>query len=250
MKIYTSVASGKRLKDVDKYGLGFMIPSTPDRMPGEECKERVCALDNGAYISWRRGYPFMESIFMKTMEKCYKLGVNLEFMVIPDIVGGGMKSLDFSCSWLDRLSGAKLALAVQDGMTDRFLDLYFEISRVTTIFVGGTNDWKWETLPMWKKYADKHGKNLHVGRCGTLDNLTRARELGVDSVDSSSFIRNESWHIIDDYYNKTISRCPSCGVDPIVNKNGMFYCETKDCMMMGSFTRSAWEGHCKTGDML
>jgi len=250
MQIYTSVVSGIRLKEVKKRNLGFMISSTPDRMPGEECKGMKCALDNGAYISWRRGYPFFESIFMKTLEKCYKMSLDLDFIVVPDIVAGGMKSLDFSCSWLDRLKGSKLALAVQDGICQRAVELYFELSAIETIFVGGTAEWKWRTLGQWKEFAEKHDKNLHVGRCGTLDNLMKANAVGVNSVDSSSFVRNESWHIIDSFRNGTISRCPSCMDEPIVDDHGMISCSNKNCMMIGIFCRTSWEKHAAKGQML
>jgi len=41
-----------------------------------------------------------------------------------------------------------------------------------------------------------------VGQVGTADRLKIAYDLGVDSVDSTSFQRNKSWHHIENFYRK------------------------------------------------
>ena len=60
-------------------------------------------------------------------------------------------------------------------------------------------EWKWKTAAQWVKLAHEKGMKCHIGRCGTLDKLIYADEIGADSVDSTSFVRNESWVIIDEY---------------------------------------------------
>jgi len=198
LKIYTSVPGGEKTEKVREYKLGIMIPTSPNWLPSRSLGEFDCALDNGAFRCFERGFPFMERRFLDTLDACYTSGISLDFIVAPDIVGGGVESLDFSMEWANgRLRGCKsLALAVQDGMmqsdisTD-VLDLF------SHIFIGGTPGWKWRTAGGWCKFAHDNHKLCHIGQCGTLPNLTLAREHGVDSVDSSSFVRNDSWHILD-----------------------------------------------------
>jgi hypothetical protein len=156
-----------------------------------------CALDNGAFESWRRGFPWSEQRFMAMLEKAWSAGLSLDFVVCPDIVAGGKESLEFSLEWRKRLRPARLALAVQDGMP--FSVVNHLIARwFTHIFVGGSTEWKWDTAAEWVRIAHERDMKCHIGRCGTLDRLRYAKQIGADSVDSTSFVRNESWHIIDE----------------------------------------------------
>jgi hypothetical protein len=198
MKIYTGSCFGTESKilKIKEYGLGIMISSESNK----KYSEIDCALDNGAFECWRRGIPWTESRFFETIEKCYKTGVKLDFVVLPDIVCGGKKSLNYSMTWLDRLQPAKLALAVQDGMTSSDVQDY-DISGLTYIFIGGSVDWKWKTANEWVEFAHYNKLKCHIGRCGTIERLRYAESLGVDSVDSTSFVRNDSWHIIEQFYN-------------------------------------------------
>lgn len=59
-------------------------------------------LDNGAWSAFTQGQPFDELAFCKAFDL---LGESARMVVVPDIVAGGLKSLDFSLKWLDRLSG-------------------------------------------------------------------------------------------------------------------------------------------------
>lgn len=70
-------------------------------------------------------------------DKAYSLlGENAEWVVLPDIVAGGLRSLEFSLLWLERLrsSPAPLLIAVQDGMTPDDVREY--LSPAVGIFVG------------------------------------------------------------------------------------------------------------------
>ena len=114
MQIYTGTCGGneKDLIEIKKLKLGFMISAEPDK----KYKNYMCAIDNGAYMAWERGFPWSEKRFMELLEKCWTTGINAEFIVCPDIVQGGMDSYNFSISWAKKLRPARLALAVQDGM--------------------------------------------------------------------------------------------------------------------------------------
>lgn len=200
MQIYTSNCYGEDLERVRQLGMGIMIASSGSGfMPTKEYKDLPCALDNGAFQCWTRGYPFMDRFFWHTLEKCYSLGLELNFVVCPDLVACGQESLLFSMRYAtDRLRGcARLALAVQDGMTPEMVQNHTENGQFSCIFVGGTLDWKWQTAAEWVRFAHDSGSKCHIGRCGTIEALERAASIGADSVDSASFVRNDAWEIIE-----------------------------------------------------
>ena len=201
MKIYTGQGAGKKFEEILKRDLGVCISSTPNVAPHKELKEVDCFIDNGAFTCYYKGYPFQEDIFLNTIKKSYKLGIKLDFIVCPDLLMQGKRSLEYSMEWaLGRLKTAhNLALVVQDGITPNVIDTWNVWRRFTRLFIGGSVDWKWETAAMWVEYAKSRGVRVHLGQCGKLEDLKKAYNLGIDSVDSTSFCRNERWDIIDDY---------------------------------------------------
>ena len=88
----------------------------------------------------------------------------------------------------------------KDDMDDTLVK--FETYFASWYFVGGTPEWKWANLERYVEMAKEMGKKIHVGQVGTLERLRYCAELGVDSVDSASFVRNKSWHIIEEFYGK------------------------------------------------
>jgi hypothetical protein len=205
MKIYTGYPGGEgKKKEVRRLGLGVMISSCPSKWPGADIREFNCALDNGAFTCYNKGYPFMEKVFLEAIDRAYKHGLILDFIVTPDIICGGKKSLEFSLKWADgRLSTCpSLALVVQDGMEVKDLD-HTVMHRFSHIFVGGSVAWKWETAHEWKLHAASYGMKCHIGQCGPLKYLNKAKNLQVDSVDSTSWAVNESWHILDEFMGNT-----------------------------------------------
>jgi hypothetical protein len=203
MKIYSGIAFGKKLEMVKNLNMGIMISSVYDTgFIKPSLKETFCALDNGAFSDYMKGlqYPFDEYRFLQTLSNCMQYEIPLDFIATPDMVAGGLKSLEFSLKWAERLKGGKLAIVVQNGMKPE--DLTNDIlDKFTTIFVGGTLSWKWATAKEWAEFAHSNGKNLHIGRAGTVTALQAASEYS-DSVDSTSIVRNESWHIIEEFNNQ------------------------------------------------
>lgn len=183
------------------YGLGCMVSPSPTRNPCKDARKTFCALDNGAFRCHQRGYPFMEEQFLKTLTTCWKVGIDLDFIVVPDIMLAGKESLKFSMEYATtKLNTAKnLALVVQDGVWPEDIDEYQLNPLFSHIFVGGSVEWKWKYAKMWVDDAHSRGLLCHIGRCGTLKRLLEAHRLNADSVDSTSFVRNESWHIIEAY---------------------------------------------------
>ena len=193
MQIYTGTCAGKKFEKLKGFGLGVMISPSPSFEVRKHFKDVPCVLDNGAYRCFEQGYPFRESAFLGILDECYEMGIKLDFIVCPDIIAGGRASLDFSLEWAGRLKTApRLALVVQDGMVADMVDSHVR-SLFTHLFVGGTPDWKWQTLPGWASFCASFGLKCHVGKCGTLSRLDLCKSLGVSSVDSTNFARNDNW---------------------------------------------------------
>ena len=201
MMIYTAHSGGKRADEMEKRGLGMMLHSCPSKMPSKDAARFTCALDNGAFSCWQRGFPFQERVFLDAIRKAYASGISLEFIVCPDIVAGGSKSLEFSMSWAmgKLLTAPRLALVVQDGMETGDLSTGYHLKPFSHLFVGGTPDWKWRTAQSWIDLAHANGMKCHIGQVGTLDRLRAAKRMGADSVDSTNFARHEAWDVIDEY---------------------------------------------------
>lgn len=148
------------------------------------------ALDNGAWTSFQRGEPFDEIAFERAVAL---LGAGADWIVLPDIVMGGVESLEFSRTWLARLrnrrslSSAKFMLAVQNGSTPGHIrDL---IDPRVGIFVGGDTDWKLATMAEWARLARAQGALCHVGRVNSARRIRLCAAAGVHSFDGSGVSR-------------------------------------------------------------
>jgi len=125
------------------------------------------------------------------------------FVVLPDIVAGGRRSLEFSVDWYDRVHALSLAtwgevpplyIAVQDGMSSDDIDAAILLG--DGVFVGGTTDWKLLAAPGIIRRAhglmprvDDSGEfeqhvPVHVGRVGSGMRIVWSRLVGADSIDS------------------------------------------------------------------
>jgi hypothetical protein len=147
--------------------------------------DRYC-LDNGAWWAFKSGSSFDGDAFLKAYEM---LGEKADFVVLPDIVGGGMRSLEFSLDWLDRLgqSPSFKLLAVQDGMP---IDVIRPmVGPALGIFVGGTTEWKESMIIPLGMVARERSCWLHVGRVNTARRIHLCAAAGATSFDGSSVSR-------------------------------------------------------------
>jgi len=145
------------------------------------------ALDNGAWSDFRAGVDFDDDAFKTLVDK---LGGPADFVVAPDIVAGGLRSLRLSLVWLAQLlNRTKLVLVpVQDGMGPQDL-LDVVVPGHVGIFLGGSTEWKLATMRQWGEFAAGRGVYFHVGRVNTLKRFRLAHIAGADSVDGSSASR-------------------------------------------------------------
>lgn len=144
-------------------------------------------IDNGAWTDFRTGRDFDTNKFQKLIDA---LGRQADFVVAPDIVAGGVNSLQLSLCWLaPLLVRTKLVLVpVQDGMEPKHLVGVVQPKRVG-IFLGGSTEWKLATMRQWGEFCAQRGVHYHVGRVNTLKRIRLAHIAGADSIDGSSASR-------------------------------------------------------------
>lgn len=147
-------------------------------------------LDNGAWTAFQTGQPFDVTAFDRAVAL---LGARADWIVVPDIVMGGLDSLTFSRRWLKNLRRRKalrdqtFLIAVQNGMEPKHLRRL--LGPKVGIFVGGDTDWKLATMKQWGALAHSRGAICHVGRVNTAKRIHACEAAGVDSFDGSSASR-------------------------------------------------------------
>jgi hypothetical protein len=144
------------------------------------------AIDNGAWGAAQRNEPWDVDAFLQLVTRH---GAGADFVVLPDIVGNGPRSLHRSRTWIPYLLGhtRRLLLPVQDGMTPQHVR--YLLGDSIGLFVGGTTTWKLETLGLWGQLAHEVGCYLHVGRVNTKRRIHRCAAVGAHSFDGTSVTR-------------------------------------------------------------
>lgn len=142
------------------------------------------ALDNGAWSAYQQGKEFDEYAFAKAVDK---VAEGAQWVVLPDIVQGGMKSLDLTLRWMDRLKGlpTRTLIAVQDGMTPD--DVRGYLGPMCGLFIGGSTAFK-ENMDAWGMLARRCNAYLHIGRVNTQRRIRACAQVGANSFDGTSII--------------------------------------------------------------
>lgn len=144
------------------------------------------AIDNGAWSDFRAARGFDGDAFETLVER---MGAGADWIVLPDIVAGGLASLALSIRWLNRcLSVCPLVLiAVQDGMTEA--DLAPLVGPGVGIFLGGSTGWKLATMGNCGAFCTARGLHYHVARVNTERRFRMAHAANATSIDGSSLTR-------------------------------------------------------------
>lgn len=161
---------------------GWRILLTPaNPKPRQGLKYGV---DNGAWSTYQSGAPFDAAAFNALVESA---GGAADFVIIPDIVAGGLQSLDFSVSWIPRLRGLRqLLLPVQDGMDACAVGKVLRAHRHIGVFLGGSTEWKLREMYAWGHFAASLDRWYHVGRVNTARRIRLCAEAGATSFDGTS----------------------------------------------------------------
>lgn len=136
------------------------------------------AIDNGAWHAYVRKLPFNAEAFERVLETH---GRNADFITVPDIVCGGLESLEFSKLWLQRLTGYynRLLIPVQDGMKAE--DVRPLLHPGIGLFIGGSDRFKEDTMGEWAEL----GTYIHCGRVNSRRRLKLCQMHGIHSFDGS-----------------------------------------------------------------
>ncbi len=143
----------------------------------------IVGADNGQWAERDNPGPFKADRFLRFVDV---VGERPLWLVLPDIVCGGLASLDLSLIWLDRLRGhpSVLLIAVQDGMTPKMIAPF--VGPRVGIFVGGSDDWKEPSIEGWGDLSAEAGCYLHVGRVNTARRMFLCIAAEAESCDGTS----------------------------------------------------------------
>jgi hypothetical protein len=182
VRVYLGQTRGQGwIQKLESHGFGEM--TVRGEMPP---RRKPWAYDNGAFRDWTAGKPFDGDAFMRDIDAVWRFNGNPDFIVLPDIVAGAEKSLDFSAVYVDNLRRLKvpLYLAIQDGMVTSAITSRGLHKAADGFFLGGTLDWKIRNGAGWVAWAHSIGKPCHVGRVGTEKRVKWAARINADSIDS------------------------------------------------------------------
>lgn len=141
------------------------------------------AIDNGAWTAHIRQQEFNGDAFQRLVERH---GMGADFIILPDIVAGGMDSLRFSLEWLPRLAAyPRLLFAVQDGMDYQTVANVLSARPGLGVFLGGSTEWKLATIYEWGRVTRGGRWYYHVGRVNTRRRVRLCAEAGANSFDGS-----------------------------------------------------------------
>jgi hypothetical protein len=143
------------------------------------------ALDNDAFSAYANGTPWDYHAWRRMLDHVADLEVTKPlWALVPDVVGQRDATINNWWTYHEtvRQYGFIPAFALQDGMTHDNVP-----ENATHLFLGGTTEWKWKTLPYWAELLDHH---LHVGRVNSLERLWTCDRYGVNSVDGTGWFRD------------------------------------------------------------
>jgi hypothetical protein len=141
-------------------------------------------LDNGAYSAFTEGLPFDDRAYRGLIANATKAVQAPRWVAVPDVVCDREATLASWRRWAPELASHlwPLAFVVQNGMTYRDIP-----ADASIVFVGGSTEWKWETVSMWCDVA----RRVHVGRVNTERLLWKAHRAGAESCDGSGWFRGD-----------------------------------------------------------
>lgn len=186
MMYYASrTGTGRNLRALKAAGFGLLV----SRCGAWRTEGFPYILDPGTWTDYQTGSEFDADAFDRLVDR---LGPGADFIILPDIVAGGMRSLELSVKWLQRWHNRRhelplLLIAVQDGMTEDDVRPY--VGPNVGIFLGGSTEWKLETMVRWGTFCALLGIHYHAARINTLQRFHLAHDAGALSADGSSGTR-------------------------------------------------------------
>lgn len=150
------------------------------------------ALDNGAFSCWEpKGNTFDDLRWSLVERQWQQLVVWAQvapikplWAIVPDVPGDAARTLE---RWAQFAPGLPFprALAVQDGMEPADVHALEHLPDV--ICVGGSTEWKWETVEKWAANFPR----VHLLRCNSPARLYDLERMGVESTDGTGWSRGD-----------------------------------------------------------
>lgn len=142
-----------------------------------------CYADNEAYKGLNK-IKFMRMISLLQPN-------DIQWLVMPDAVGNAEKTTKYFHMLYPSLRRFKLAYVLQDNVTPEMIPY----DLITTVFVGGSTEFKMSahTLDLCKD-AKMKGKNVHVGRVGSIKRLKHFLCVA-DTIDGSGWSRFADYNL-------------------------------------------------------
>jgi len=164
------------------------------------------ALDNDAFIAWSQKKEWNASAWREMLKWAKMTGMDPLWCLVPDVVANREATL---ANWKQYSPEAEkykwpLAFAVQDGMTPQDVP-----ANAAVIFVGGSDAFKFRSLPMWCKCFPR----VHVGRVNEVKVLQICERLGAESADGSGWFRDtRRMPLLESWMDKTFLETPELGL--------------------------------------
>lgn len=146
-------------------------------------------LDPGTWTDFQVGRAWDDEVAGEFERLLDRLGAGADCIVLPDIVAGGLRSLELSLRYMNRCRSLcdLVLIAVQDGMTEA--DLAELVGPSVGIFLGGSTEWKLSTMIAWGEFCAAREIEYHVARVNTAQRFHLAHDAGATRVDGSSGTR-------------------------------------------------------------
>jgi len=153
------------------------------------------ALDNGAFSCWTPATNTFDQAKWDKNEQAWRdllfwsqaAPTKPMWAIVPDVPGDAKRTLhrwkQYAYDVVD--CGIPLALAVQDGMTVEQVKAL--VPPPAVICVGGSTEWKWQTVEMWAKAFPR----VHLLRCNAPTKLDWLESIGVESCDGTGWNRGD-----------------------------------------------------------
>lgn len=190
-----------------------VTPRYKHRLRRDKTKHREntpVIIDNGAWPAYRKGEPLSreEQVdgIIKTVEELSEFEIRAA--ILPDVIGDPSASVKRALASIpeleQHLSSSQLFFVAQDGQNVEAL-AYEAENLGAGVFVGGqTHDFKFEFLASFRELSDTF---VHIGRISAANHIQRAHELGANSFDNTTFMRNYAHNAETDYAARIAPYC-------------------------------------------
>ena len=153
---------------------------TPLTRRAPQFPDQHFAIDNGAYTN------FSPRLFTNLLALHFERRALCRFVAVPDVPYDARRTLEVFDHWAPLLMNWPLAYVCQDGQEH----LPIPWQHITTLFIGGSSDWKLSRHAIaCIKTGKALGKWVHVGRINTAGRYEFFKNLGADSCDGTGLAR-------------------------------------------------------------